>query len=119
MARRHAVACENLQLALIAQNIVHPATEEQTIRAESADDRIDPIVERDLIVGTRTQIDRLDQTHCAVIEERGFAIVTQHGVLPATGGDQISACPTDHCIGSGGKGNRIRCSLGVVGNAGY
>ena len=100
MARRYAVACENLQLALITQNIVQPATEEQSIGAESTDDRIDPIVESDLIVGSNAQIDRLDQTHCAVTEEIGFAIVTQYGVLPATGGDQIGPGPTDNGIGA-------------------
>ena len=52
LARRYAVACENLQLALIAQNIVHPATHDKAIGTESTDDRIDPIVESDLIVGT-------------------------------------------------------------------
>ena len=119
LAGGDATTGKDFEYGFVTHDVVGTATHNKPIGTESTDDRVGAIVKGDLIVGPNAQIDRLDQTHDTVVEEVSFTIVTQHGILPATGGDQISARPTDNGIGAGGNGNRIRCSLGVVGNACY
>ena len=59
----------------------------------------------------------MDQTHGAVIKEIGFSVVTQHGVLSTTCGDQIGTCSTDNGIGSRDQVDGVGCTRSKVGAA--